>query len=53
MEEFIKNKDAGGAKKNQKSAAENVVDSTSKRARQEGSQPPKNQDFSVHVHTHM
>ena len=38
--EFIKNKDADGAKKNQKSAAENVVDSSSKRARQEGSESP-------------
>ena len=38
--EFIKNKDTGGAKKDRKSALENVANTSSKRARQEGSESP-------------
>ena len=61
MEELIKNKDTGGAKKDQRSAAENVVDTSSKRARQGGSESPppsrlffkKSMSYNVHVHAHL
>ena len=59
MEEFIKNKDIGGAKKDQKSAAEDVVDTSSKRVRQEGSgsspSPKKSRLFFMKsmLHAHL